>query len=887
MKRLLILDSNSILNRAFYGIRFLSAKDGTPTNAIYGLLNILLKLIDEQKPDCICAAFDLSAPTFRHERYAEYKAKRKPMPDELRTQMPLAKELFAHMRIPILEQEGFEADDIIGTVSAICEKEGIECLIATGDKDDLQLASKLTKVILTVTRNGNNETTVYDADAVKERYHVTPTEFIDIKALMGDASDNIPGVAGIGEKTAMSLIEAHHSIEYIYEHIDELGIKGAMLQKLKNGQEMAFLSKELATIERAMPLDFKPLDCSLEGKTISEHAAPELYGFLKKLELNSLIKRLDLKEPADEAVPAIDLFENIPLSMAEDVSELSAWITEIKKAGICALQFSYQGTRLSQIGLATRTKGFGIDCMQFSEDTVLSKLSELFSDASVQKIVFDIKDTLVYLGSSTAICNIVSDVAIAAYLIDPARSRYTIPELAQEYLGASIAPQESGQISLFADDTPQDTVCREAFALFALREYTQKKINENEQTMLYEEIELPLVEILADMQIRGIRIDRAQLLEFGKLLGNRIDEISAQIYDLAGEEFNLNSPKQLGVILFEKLGLKAIKKTKTGYSTNAEVLEQLVGEHPIIELLMEYRQISKLKSTYCDGLAAVIDAKDGRIHSNFTQTVTVTGRLSSTEPNLQNIPVRTALGRELRKMFIADGDEKILIDADYSQIELRVLAHIAQDETMIRAFCENEDIHTVTASQVLGIPPEEVTPEERSSAKAVNFGIVYGIGEFSLSKDLKIPVKQAKQYIQSYLDKYNGVREYMEQIKKQAAEDGYVKTLFHRIRYIPELKASNYNVRSFGERIALNTPIQGTAADIIKLAMVRVYRRLQAEQLKTKLILQIHDELILEAPEEEAELAAKLLKEEMQKTVAFSVPMIADVSVGKSWYEAK
>ena len=880
MKKLLILDSNSILNRAFYGIRHLSAKDGTPTNAVYGLLNILLKLMEEQKPDYLCAAFDLSAPTFRHKMYDGYKAQRKPMPDELKVQMPLAKELFSKMNVKILELSGYEADDIIGTVSASCEREGIECLIATGDKDDLQLASGQTKIILTVSRSGVNETTIYDDQAVLERYHVSPREFIDVKALMGDASDNIPGVAGIGEKTAMALIEKHHSVDFIYDHIDEIGLKGAMLEKLKKGREMAYLSKQLATIDRAVPIPFSAEECRLSG-SLSEHATSELYDFLKRLDLNSLIKRLALT-PKEEPKETVDLFCDAELGMAQSLSEWENWVKKVTDTGECALYFSKTG----EIGLAAEKKSVGIDCGRFGEEEVLRVLRPLLEAEAVRKIMFSAKDIMVRFYDRVHFRNICDDVEIGAYLADPAKSAYTVAGLMEDYFGATLTEQGENQLSLFGEGE-SDLSARKAYAVLRLRDAVRKKLSQMEQLPLYEEIELPLSEVLADMQVRGVRIDREQLSEFGKALGDRIDEITQEIYLLCGEEFNLNSPKQLGVILFEKLGLKAGKKTKTGYSTNAETLEKLLGEHPVIALLLEYRQLSKLKNTYCDGLSAVIDPADGRIHSNFTQTVTVTGRISSTEPNLQNIPVRTELGRELRKMFVADGEDRVLVDADYSQIELRVLAHIAEDERMIEAFLSGEDIHAVTAAQVLGIPQSEVTPEQRSWAKAINFGIVYGIGEYSLAKDLGISVKEARQYIANYLEKYSGVRSYMESIKKRAAEDGYVQTLFHRIRYIPELRSTNFNVRSFGERVALNTPIQGTAADIIKLAMVRVYRRLAKENMQTKLILQIHDELILEAPKEEAEKAARILSEEMESVVQFRVPLTADCHIGRSWYDAK
>lgn len=879
MKKLLILDSNSIINRAFYGVRYLSAKDGTPTNAIYGFLNILLKLADEQKPDYICAAFDLKAPTFRHKMYDAYKAQRKPMPEGLVKQMPIAKEILCAMNIKLLELAGYEADDIIGTVSKKCESEGVECMIATGDKDDLQLASDKTKVILTVTKSGVNETTVYDDKAVFERYHVTPTEFIDIKALMGDASDNIPGVAGVGEKTAMSLIEKHKSIEYIYDNIDDIGVKGAMLEKLKKGRESAFLSKKLATIDTNVPIEFDISECALNGETLAEHASDEFGAMLKKLELNSIIKRLK-REVKSEKQCDSTFFEKLEMSEIKEKNALEKFLENVKKA---ACLFKFDGDELKEVGIAYENKSAAV---KINGET-LPIIKTVLEDGGIEKTVFDIKDTVVRLCGSITPAGVCDDVKLIAYLIDPAKSEYSISGLSEEYLGVSCEENKDAQVSLFDDEEESEsTTCRESACIAPLTEKLLEKIKSDGQESLYRDIELPLSRVLADMQLDGIMIDKAELGAFSDMLAERIDIVTAQIYELAGEEFNVNSPKQLGVILFEKLGLKAVKKTKSGYSTNAEVLEKLKYEHPIIPLLMEYRQISKLKSTYCDGLSAVIDKSDGRIHSNFTQTVTVTGRISSTEPNMQNIPVRTTLGRELRKMFVAK-DGCVLIDADYSQIELRVLAHMAEDARMISAFENGEDIHTVTASQVLGIAPEDVTPEQRSSAKAVNFGIVYGIGEYSLSQDIHTSVKEAKRYIESYLEKYSGVKEYMNRIKEQAKKDGYVTTMMNRVRYIPELKSSNYNIRSFGERVALNTPIQGTAADIIKLAMVRVHKRLAEEKMKSRLILQVHDELIIEAPEDEKEKAGQILKHEMENAVSLKVPLKVDISCGKSWYDAK
>ena len=866
MKKLLILDSNSILNRAFYGVRYLSAKDGTPTNAIYGFLNILLKLIKEQEPDYICAAFDVKAPTFRHKQYEGYKAQRKPMPEGLAAQMPLAKDVLRAMGVTILEKEGYEADDIIGTVARLCEESEISCFIATGDKDDLQLASDKTKVILTVTKSGYNETIIYDDKAVKEKYHVTPTEFIDVKALMGDSSDNIPGVKGVGEKTAMSLIEKHHSIEYIYENIDDIGLKGAMLQKMKDGREMAFMSKELATINRNTPIEFNAEECVFDGFENNG----ELYEILKRLELNSIIKKLDLSG-GDNVKENEDIFKDFSYQVGDKNMISGDKVTVV---------LDFDGDNISSAAV-----GAGNNAVVLNEQ---DDIKELLEDDSIAKVMFDVKEAIVKLNGRIDIKNISDDTAIAAYLVDPAKNEYTIEKLASEYFGTVIEKPEVKQLSLL-DDVETDRseyLAKCAVALGVLNERIGDKIKENGQEKLYQEVELPLVTVLAHLEINGFLVDDHQLKEFADKLGEKIDALTNEIYMLAGEEFNINSPKQLGVILFEKLELKPVKKTKTGYATNADVLEKLRDKHPIVNFIMEYRQLAKLKSTYCDGLRAVVNPNTHRIHSVFTQTVTVTGRLSSTEPNLQNIPTRTELGREIRKMFVAK-EGYVLVDADYSQIELRVLAHIANDETMINAFRNNEDIHAVTASQVLGIPLEDVTKEQRSSAKAVNFGIVYGIGEFSLAQDLHISVKEAKAYIESYLEKYHGVRNYMESIKEQAKKDGYVKTMLNRIRYIPELKSPNYNIRQFGERVALNTPIQGTAADIIKLAMVRVDNRLINEGLKSKLILQVHDELIVEAHKDEVDKVKQILSEEMQSAMELNVPLKVDMSTGHSWYDAK
>lgn len=882
MKKLLILDSNSIINRAFYGVKPLSAGDGTPTNAVYGFLNILIKLINDFKPDYLCAAYDLKAPTFRHKMYKEYKAQRKPMPDDLAKQMPLSKEILSLMNIPLLQLEGYEADDIIGTVSRICGENNVECYIATGDKDDLQLVSPTTKVILTVSKFGNPETTVYDEATVMERYRVTPTEFIDVKALMGDTSDNIPGVDGIGEKGAMGLISQFHSIEYIYENIDNVGIKGKKLEKLKAGKEMAELSKTLATINVNVPIEFDINKCEFDG-VASDNS--ELYNILSKLELKSIIKKFKLNPTSNAPDIAInaDIFDGTSITEITNVRELESIINPLTSYELIPV---FSGSILTGIAFAAEKKAY-YTASSINPDELIQTLKHSFENENVKKTVNDIKDAIVKLSDKVNLCGIEFDTAIAAYLIDPSRKEFDLVSLSESYLGVTLTISEQTQISLFDDEnTNMSNYAKHALALGHLRELFEKQLEKNNQQKLYYEVELPLISVLASMQIEGFTLDSNELDSFSQYLSKKIKAVESVIYELAGHEFNINSPKQLGVVLFEELELKPVKKTKTGYSTNADVLEKITDMHPIVAQIIQYRQYAKLKSTYCDGMGALVNQKTHKIHSIFNQTVTVTGRISSTEPNMQNIPTRTELGRELRKMFVA-GDGNVLVDADYSQIELRVLSHLANDETMINAFKNGEDIHAVTASQVLGIPLEEVTKEQRSSAKAVNFGIVYGIGEFSLSRDIGVSVKEAKAYIDSYLEKYHGVREYMESTKENAKQNGYVTTMMNRIRYIPELKSSNYNIRSFGERAAMNTPVQGSAADIIKLAMVRVYNRLKNSKLNARLILQVHDELIVEAPENEAETVKTILKEEMENAVLLNVPLVVDMASGKSWYDAK
>lgn len=884
MKKLIILDSNSIINRAFYGVRALNARDGTPTNAIYGFLNIFLKLIDTEKPDYVCAAFDLKAPTFRHKMYDQYKAQRHPMPEELVTQMPLAKEILRTMDITILEKEGYEADDIIGTVARICDESETVCRIVTGDKDDLQLVSENTNVLLTVTRSGFNDTTLYDLSAVKERYHVTPQSFIDIKALMGDASDNIPGVSGIGEKTAMSLIERFGNIEYIYEHVDEAGLKGKMLEKIKNGKDSAFLSKKLATIDRFVPLEFKISDCAFTGDF---SANAELYKKLQALDLNSLIKRMALiPVPTEENAEKekVDIYEGTTITELRTEAELEKACADLS-AEISFIPV-FTDNELACVSFAAGKHACYTNGL--NESTILKYFRKILENKEIKKYVCDIKDAMVKLAGKTEIKGIAFDAAIASYVTDPSRKDFDIVSLAADYLGVIETGAEAKQMSLLDEDetNAEEIYAKRALAIKPLCDLLAEKIEKLAQHELCYDVEFPLISVLAHMQINGFVTDTAELKRFSGVLTERIDELTEKIYKEAGEEFNLNSPKQLGVILFEKLGLRPVKKTKTGYSTNADVLEKIAWESPVVADILEYRKYAKLRSTYCDGLAAVVNPETGRIHSNFNQTVTVTGRISSTEPNMQNIPTRTELGREIRKMFVA-APGYILIDADYSQIELRVMAHMSHDKTMINAFRSGEDIHTVTAAEVLGIPVSEVSKEERTKAKVINFGIIYGMGEFSLAGDLHISLREAKEYIEQYMSKYSGVRDYLEKTVEEAKKTGYVTTIMNRIRYIPELSAHNANVRKFGERVARNTPIQGSAADIIKLAMVKVDNRLIKENMRSKLILQVHDELIVEAAEDEAEKVKTILREEMENAMHLDVPLAVDMGEGRSWYGAK
>ena len=880
MKKLLIIDGNSILNRAYYGIRPLTAPDGTPTNAVYGFLNILLKHLDEESYDYLCVAFDVKEKTFRHKRYELYKAQRKPAPEDFLVQLPLMKEVLAAMNCMCMELPGYEADDIIGTVSKICDQSDVECNILTGDKDDLQLISDNTTVKLVVTRMGRTTTTDYHPEQLREKYGIEPSEFIDVKALMGDASDNIPGVAGVGEKTAMSLIQNYKNIDYIYEHIDELEIKEGVRNKLKNDRDNAYLSYELATIDRNAPIDFD-FSAAVRG----DYNESELAALFTRLNFRSFISKLKLDKAA-EAAEATDTIEGIGKSA--DFKDLISAARAAKKVA-----YTLSGNRL----FIKPPKGDVIYADADKED-----LKEFFGDSEISKVGYDIKEDIIAVSEygidapESPFRAMTFDVMLAAYILDPTQSSYPIDTLCTKYLSAYLDCDDSAdggeQLSMLDVIEPSSDktqlIINRVYAIERLAEKMADEIEKNGQHYLYYDVELPLTEVLARLQLRGMYVDRDELTDFGRMLDDRINLLCDEIYSLAGEEFNINSPKQLGVILFEKLELPFGKKNKSGgYSTNAEILEKLRDKHEIVEKVLEYRQLAKLKSTYVTGLSSVVNPKTGRIHSHFNQTVTNTGRLSSTEPNLQNIPVRTPLGREIRKMFIAEKDGWTLIDADYSQIELRVLAHIADDSAMKQAFLDNEDIHTQTAATVFKTPVDEVTPLMRSRAKAVNFGIVYGIGAFSLAKDIGTSRAEAQQYIDEYLAHYGNVALYMNQVIESAKECGYITTVLGRRRYIPELSASSHQLRMFGERVAMNAPIQGSAADIIKLAMVNVDRRLAESGLSARLVLQVHDELIVESPESEKDAAAAILKEEMEKAYKLSVPLIVDMNSGKSWYDTK
>ena len=847
--KLVILDGNSIVNRAFYGIRQLSAPDGTPTNGVYGFLAILRKLIDAEKPDSLCVAFDLKAPTFRHKRYDGYKAQRKGMPEELAVQIPILKEVLDEMGILRLELEGYEADDLLGTVGKRCEASGWDCRIVTGDKDSFQLISDATHVCHVKSRMGQTETKEYTPELFREEYGFEPVRIIDLKALMGDSSDNIPGVPGVGEKTAMDLVQRYGTLQHIYDKLDELDIKEGVRKKLREGRESAELSYELATICTAVPIKFEPADALWH-----DNYKRGLYGLFKKLGFNKFIEKWRIEASQDTSGAA-----EISHMHRSDAPTYDELCKAVKTAELIAVT---AGENLDSLEICDGKTVYTAHWSALGDD--YDKLLRLVFSDGVKKVSHNVKELMSrLLDEGLPLDGFVYDTALAAYLLDATESDYDLHRVSMRYCGAELSGAE---------------------AIYRLKPVTEEKLKELQMDKLYYEIELPLCRVLAEMQDTGFMVDRMALSAFGDSLTGSIDALRNEIYKQAGGEFNINSPKQLGEVLFERLVLPAGKKTKTGWSTNADVLEKLRGKHPIIDMILDYRMLTKLKSTYADGLLKLIDP-DGRIRTNFQMTVTATGRLSSTEPNLQNIPVRKELGAQIRKMFIAS-EGKVLVDADYSQIELRLLAHISGDEHMQAAFMSGEDIHRVTASQVFNTPLSEVTSLQRSRAKAVNFGIVYGISSWSLAQDIGVFPNEAKAYMDAYLEKYSGVREYMKNIVEKAKAEGYVKTLYNRRRALPELKSSNFNTRSFGERVALNMPIQGTAADIIKLAMVNVYNRLKAEELEAKLILQVHDELICECPEHEAQRVAELLSEEMSGAAKLSVPLTVDAKIGHSWAEA-
>ena len=847
--KLVILDGNSIVNRAFYGIRQLSAPDGTPTNGVYGFLAILRKLIDAEKPDSLCVAFDLKAPTFRHKRYDGYKAQRKGMPEELAVQIPILKEVLDEMGILRLELEGYEADDLLGTVGKRCEASGWDCRIVTGDKDSFQLISDATHVCHVKSRMGQTETKEYTPELFREEYGFEPVRIIDLKALMGDSSDNIPGVPGVGEKTAMDLVQRYGTLQHIYDKLDELDIKEGVRKKLREGRESAELSYELATICTAVPIEFEPADALWH-----DNYKRGLYGLFKKLGFNKFIEKWGIEASQDTSGAA-----EISHMHRSDAPTYDELCKAVKTAELIAVT---AGENLDSLEICDGKTVYTAHWSALGDD--YDKLLRLVFSDGVKKVSHNVKELMSrLLAEGLPLDGFVYDTALAAYLLDATESDYDLHRVSMRYCGAELSGAE---------------------AVYRLKPVTEEKLKELQMDKLYYEIELPLCRVLAEMQDTGFMVDRMALSAFGDSLTGSIDALRNEIYKQAGGEFNINSPKQLGEVLFERLVLPAGKKTKTGWSTNADVLEKLRGKHPIIDMILDYRMLTKLKSTYADGLLKLIDP-DGRIRTNFQMTVTATGRLSSTEPNLQNIPVRKELGAQIRKMFIAS-EGKVLVDADYSQIELRLLAHISGDEHMQAAFMSGEDIHRVTASQVFNTPLSEVTSLQRSRAKAVNFGIVYGISSWSLAQDIGVFPNEAKAYMDAYLEKYSGVREYMKNIVEKAKAEGYVKTLYNRRRALPELKSSNFNTRSFGERVALNMPIQGTAADIIKLAMVNVYNRLKAEGLESKLILQVHDELICECPEHEAQRVAELLSEEMSGAAKLSVPLTVDAKIGHSWAEA-
>lgn len=856
-KKIMVIDGNSLMYRAFYGIRLLTTSKGVFTNAIFGFINMLFNLIDEYKPDYIGVAFDMKGPTFRHELYEDYKGKRQKAPEELLPQFVLLRKLLRTMDIPVFQREGFEADDILGSFARIAEEEGLRAYIVTGDRDTMQLVSDNVTVLLN--RRGTTDMHIFDPKEVKSVYGLTPFQIIDLKGLMGDSSDNIPGVPGVGKKTAQKLLSQYKTMENIFDNIDEISGK-KLKENLSLYKDLAILSKKLATIEREIPIDF-----SLGDSPYTIPNTPELKELLEELEFNSILSRLNFEIGDSEVQTDVTDKKTV---IIKSIEELAVYVQEALSkefiAFLCeddAVSFAWDRKSVYHLELFRDMLGGGLDYYEAMEI-----LKPVFENQGIKKIVHEGKKLLLRSWKEgIRISNLYFDTFIAAYLLDPTHTRYDVKYLLYEYLKIQV-------------DMP------DAADLFHLAEELRTKLKEFGMEHLYEDIEHPLIEVLAQMELTGFKVNKDMLRKLDVEFTGVLEGLTQRIYEFAGEEFNINSPKQLGVILFEKLGLPPVKKTKTGYSTNIEVLERLKDSHDIISKIIEYRQVMKLKSTYVDGLLAVIDDEDGRIHSSFNQTITATGRISSTEPNLQNIPVRLEMGRRIRQVFVPSDEDHILVDADYSQIELRVLAHISGDPTFKDAFKNNQDIHRRTAAEVLGIPIEEVTVQQRNDAKAVNFGIVYGISDFGLARNLGISRNKASTYINNYLNRYPGIREYMARIVNEGKEKGYVSTLMGRRRYLPELASRNFNIRSFGERIALNTPIQGTAADIIKKAMNGVFYELKTRGLKSKLILQVHDELIIDAYKPELELVKEILKEKMENAAELSVPLIVDIGIGSNWY---
>ena len=868
MKKLVAIDGNSIMNRAFYGImnsKLLVTTDGTYTNAIYGFLSILFKLLNDEKPDYICVTFDLKSPTFRHKKYDGYKATRKGMPDELRMQMPIIKDVLRAMNITILELEGYEADDILGTLAKYGDENDIQVLLLTGDKDSLQLVSDNVTVRIPTTKMGATESTDYTPEVIKEKYGIEPIQFIQVKGLMGDTSDNIPGVPGVGEKTAFSLIQMYHDVDNIYSKLEageELEkVKGKLKEKIVDNKELAYLSLELGTIFREVPIDIE-----LSNIEYKEFNNDELYELFVKLQFRNFIEKLGLKEGAQES----------------KVEEEEIIVNDIKDLKIEAGEIAYYYKN----GLAI----YHNEKLYYTSNPDKQILKDIFESDNL-KIGFEQKaDYLKLKQMSIVPKNMMFDISIASYVLNPSKDSYKLDDMILEELGIMIeTKKENSQIMLngFEDVEEDNGEAESKYAkyIYKCKEKLEEKLKEKKQDKLFTDMEMPLMKVLAEMEYQGVLVDKNMLEEYSVDLTEKVDTLMKEIWNFAGREFNVNSPKQLGEVLFEELKLPVIKKTKSGYSTDVDVLEKLKLEHPIIEKILEYRTLSKLKATYVDGMLPLINENTGRIHAKFNQTVTATGRISCTEPNLQNIPIRTELGKGLRKIFVAP-EGYTFIDADYSQIELRVLSHIADDATMIEAFKNGDDIHAITASQVFGVPLEEVTKQMRSEAKAVNFGIVYGISDFGLATNIGTSRKKAKAYIETYFEKYPNIKKYMDGEIEKCKEEGFVETLWGRRRYVPEIKSNNFNVRQFGERVAMNAPIQGTAADIIKIAMINVQKELEEKKLKSKLILQVHDELVIEAENSEIEQVKELLIRCMENVMELNVPLKVEAETGSNWYEA-